>query len=58
MEKNSKRLAQTGGWGFSRWLGKELKPYGKDADFAKECFGCHTPRKSSDYVFTFPAVIP
>jgi len=58
MIKDSKKYASTGGWGFARWLGMEQKPYGKDAEFVQECFGCHTPVKENDYVFTHPAVIP
>ncbi|RJQ47600.1 MAG: cytochrome P460 [Nitrospiraceae bacterium] len=58
MIKDSKKYESTGGWGFARWLGMEQKPYGKDADFVQECFGCHTPVKDNDYVFTHPAVIP
>jgi hypothetical protein len=58
MVKDSVKYAATGGWGFARWLGPELKPYGKEAGFAQECFSCHTPMKDSDYVFTRPAFMP
>ncbi|RJQ24039.1 MAG: cytochrome P460 [Nitrospiraceae bacterium] len=58
MIKDSKKYAATGGWGFARWLGLEQKPYGKDAGFVQECFGCHTPVKGNDYVFTHPAELP
>lgn len=58
MIKDAKKYEPTGGWGFARWLGMEQKPYGKDAAFVQECFGCHTPVKDNDYVFTHPAVIP
>ena len=58
MIKDAKKYAATGGWGFARWLGMELKPYGKDAGFVQECFGCHTPVKANDYVFTRPAILP
>lgn len=58
MIKDSKKYESTGGWGFARWLGMEQKPYGSSPDFAKECFGCHTPVKDNDYVFTQPAPIP
>lgn len=58
MVKDAARYPDTGGWGFGRWLGMEQTPYGKDADFAKECFGCHTPMKDNDFVFTRPAVLP
>jgi lipoprotein-anchoring transpeptidase ErfK/SrfK len=58
MIKDSEKYSSTGGWGFARWLGMEQKPYGNDAEFVQECFGCHTPMKDNDYVFTHPAVIP
>ncbi|MBI5379539.1 MAG: cytochrome P460 family protein [Nitrospirae bacterium] len=58
MIKDSKKYAATGGWGFARWLGMDQKPYGKDATFVQECFGCHTPVKESDYVFTHPGMLP
>jgi hypothetical protein len=58
MFKDAKRFAATGGWGFARWLGLEQQPYGKDANFVQECFGCHTPVKDSDYVYTYPAFLP
>ena len=58
MIKDRAKYAQTGGWGFARWLGTEQKPYGKDAAFVQECFGCHTPVKDQDYVFTRPAALP
>ncbi|UCD35360.1 MAG: cytochrome P460 family protein [Nitrospiraceae bacterium] len=58
MIKDTARYKDTGGWGFARWKGMEQAPYGEKADFVQECFGCHTPVKDSDYVFTHPAVIP
>jgi hypothetical protein len=58
MFKDSQRWAATGGWGFARWTGMDQQPYGKDAGFVQECFGCHTPVKDNDYVFTKPAPIP
>ena len=58
MVKNSASYAATGGWGFARWVGKEQKPYGADASFVNECFGCHQPVKDRDFVFTHPAPLP
>lgn len=58
MVKDSARFADTGGWGFARWLGAEQTPYGESADFAQECFGCHMPVESRDYVFTQPVLMP
>ena len=58
MFKDAKKYAATGGWGYARWLGKDQKPYGEDADFVDECVACHEPVKSRDYVFTTPAPLP
>jgi len=58
MIKDSKKYSTTGGWGFARWLGMDQKPYGKDANFVQECFGCHTPVKNNDFVFTQPVRTP
>lgn len=58
MIKDARKFAETGGWGYARWLGMAQKPYGEDADFVQECFGCHTPVQSRDYVFTTPVVLP
>lgn len=54
MIRDSKKYARTLGWGFARWRGADLKPYGKDAGFAGECVGCHRPLRDSNYVFTEP----
>lgn len=56
MIKNQKKYADTEGWGWARWRGKELTPYGKNALFTQECVACHMPRKESDFVFTQPLV--
>jgi len=58
MTKDSRKYSDTGGWGFARWTGSQLIPYGKDNAFVYECFGCHTPVKENDYVFTHPSVTP
>jgi hypothetical protein len=58
MTKDDARFAATGGWGFARWVGMDQKPYGKDAGFVQECFGCHQPVKDNDWVFTHPAALP
>jgi hypothetical protein len=54
MIRDSKKYASTKGWGWARWRGTDLKPYGKDADFTKECVGCHEPVRQNDYVYTMP----
>jgi len=58
MFKDTKKWSNTGGWGYARWKGTQLMPYGKDASFAQECVACHTPVKNRDWVFTDPAIIP
>lgn len=58
MVKDSKRYKDTDGWGYARWVGNNLKPYGKDASFVHECHGCHTPVADNDYVFTAPVKLP
>jgi hypothetical protein len=52
MVKDANKYKETGGWGFARFVGNELKPYGKDTGYVKECFGCHTPVANNDYLFT------
>jgi len=54
MAKDATKYAATAGWGFGRWRGMDLKPYGKDAQFAGECVGCHKPVKGNDYVYSLP----
>jgi len=54
MIRDSKKYKATKGWGWARWRGTGLTPYGKDANFTEECVGCHTPVRDSDYVFTMP----
>jgi hypothetical protein len=54
MIRDSKKYADTAGWGWGRWRGDDLKPYGKDATFTNECVGCHTPVRHNDYVYTMP----
>jgi len=54
MFKDSQKYASTAGWGWAQWMGVELKPFGKDANFATECVACHQPLQKNDYVFTAP----
>jgi hypothetical protein len=58
MIKDANAYAATGGWGYARWLGMDQLPYGTDANFVQECYGCHTPVASRDYVFTTPIALP
>jgi mono/diheme cytochrome c family protein len=54
MLKDARRYKDTDGWGWGRWRGFDLKPYGKDAGFVNECLGCHQPVRGNDYVYTLP----
>jgi mono/diheme cytochrome c family protein len=54
MIKDSRKYASSLGWGFARWRGADLQPFGKDADFVQACVGCHTPMRDNDFVFTMP----
>jgi len=58
MFKDSAAYTETGGWGFARWKGLNQEPYGNDASFVQECFGCHIPVRDNDYVFTHPSSLP
>ena len=54
MIKDAKAYKHDEGWGWGRWRGLELKPYGHDAHFVGECTTCHLPVKGNDYVYTLP----
>jgi len=54
MVKDKTKYASTAGWGWGRWRGTDLKPYGKDAAFTSECVGCHLPVRDNDFVYTMP----
>ena len=54
MVKDAQRYKDTEGWGWGRWRGLDLKPYGVDAGFVRECTGCHKPLRGNDYVYTLP----
>jgi hypothetical protein len=54
MLKDSHRYKDTEGWGWGRWRGLDLKPYGVNARFVNECTGCHQPMGGNDYVYTLP----
>lgn len=54
MIKDAKKYESTKGWGWARWKGNNLKPYGDNVNFDQECIACHNPVKNNDYVFTTP----
>lgn len=51
MHKDAEKYAQTGGWGFEGFAG-DSKTERLVKDGGVSCFACHTPKKSSDYVFS------
>lgn len=50
MEKDTKKYAATGGWGYSNF-GKDLKPL-TDEKTMYACFTCHQAIEARDYIFT------
>ena len=54
--KDAKKYSATKGWGYARWRGKDLIPWGDNADFAQSCVACHTPVANKDYIFSTPAI--
>jgi heme-binding protein/cytochrome P460 len=54
MVKDAQKYASTAGWGWGRWRGLDLKPYGKDGQFTNECVGCHLPVRGNDFVYSTP----
>ena len=54
MVKDARLYSRTEGWGWGRWRGPDLKPYGSDPRFVDECTGCHLPVRGNDYVYTLP----
>jgi Haem-binding domain/Cytochrome P460 len=54
MVKDKTKYASTAGWGWGRWRGTDLKPYGKNAEFTTECVSCHRPVRGNDFVYTMP----
>jgi len=54
MVKDARGYKDTDGWGWGRWRGLALKPYGENAHFVDECTGCHMPVRDNDYVYTLP----
>lgn len=58
MFKDKTKYASTYGWGWARWLGEDLVPFGDRGQSMKSCIECHTPVKQNDWVFTQPAIMP
>ena len=57
MVKDASLYRKTDGWGWGRWRGLDLKPYGADARFVTECTGCHEPVRGDDFVYTLPITV-
>ena len=55
MFKDSAQYAETGGWGWARWIGLDQEPFDGGMQV---CIACHTPVKDRDWVFTDPARFP
>jgi hypothetical protein len=55
MVKDSRKYAATEGWGFAKFDGLALKPYGKTAIFDRTCINCHRLlAPENDFVFNVP----
>jgi hypothetical protein len=54
MIKGARNYADTKGWGWARWLGTDLQPFGTNRTFTESCVGCHMPMRENDFVFTIP----
>lgn len=55
MFKDSAEYAESGGWGWARWIGLEQEPFDGGMQV---CISCHTPVKHRDWVFTDSAQMP
>ena len=51
MHKDAEMYLKTGGWGFEGFAG-DSKTERLVNDGGVSCFGCHTPEKANDYVFS------
>lgn len=53
MIKDKVKYKDTEGWGFARFDGLDLKPFG-EAGFDNSCINCHRAVSNNDFVFTRP----
>lgn len=51
MVKDKRKYSSTGGWGFARFDGPQLKPYGDVLILDTECIDCHKTVEQNDFVF-------
>lgn len=54
MTKDNKRFPDSKGWGFAKFNGIKLKPYGDTPLFNTTCFNCHKIASENGYVFNIP----
>ncbi len=52
MVKDSKTYADSGGWGFGRFMGDDHERDVLTADVRKSCVGCHEKQKAHGFVFS------
>jgi Cytochrome P460 len=52
MQKDGKRFAETGGWGFEGFAAGDPARAVVGQNARTACFGCHTAQKDHDYVFS------
>jgi Cytochrome P460 len=52
MEKNSRRFAATGGWGFEGFAAGDRNQRAVGANASTACFQCHAARAQNGYVFS------
>ncbi|MBE9464447.1 heme-binding domain-containing protein [Dyadobacter subterraneus] len=54
MIRDDKKFKATEGWGFARFSGLDLVPYGKTISFATSCINCHKLVPENGFVFDIP----
>lgn len=57
MTKDDKRFPDTKGWGFAKFDGLKLVPFGAKASFNTTCYNCHRLAGEYGYVFNVPPVM-
>jgi hypothetical protein len=54
MIRDEKKFSDTEGWGFARFSGLGLVPYGNTLTFAASCINCHRLVPENGFVFDIP----
>jgi len=54
MTKDNRRFPATKGWGFAKFEGTKLVPFGASASFNTTCYNCHRLASDYGYVFNVP----